>query len=420
LDLIVSNFTNIVRRNKEIKGKGWSMSRIPRIVILGAGYGGIVTALRLQKELHYNEADVTLVNKHDYHFLTTQLHMPAAGTEDPDHVRVDISKLIDEFKIDFVKSTVVEIRPYDRKVILEDGTLSYDYLVVALGGEPETFGIPGLKEHALSIRSLNSVRLIREHIEYRFAQFKKDSSRPELLTVVVGGAGFTGIEFLGELADRVPVLCKEFDVDPKLVKIYNVEAAPTALPGFDPDLVEYAVRVLEKKGVTFKLGVAIKECLPEAVVLANGETIRAGTIIWSGGIRGNRLLDEAGFETVRGRVKVDPYLRSPQFENVFVIGDCSLVVGEDGKPYPPTAQIATQQGATCAYNLTAVIRNEPMKPFKPQIRGTVASLGKGEAIGVVGKYKLKGRIAALAKKMIDMRYLFMIGGVPLVLRKARI
>jgi len=136
------------------------MSRIPRIVILGAGYGGIVTALRLQKELNYNEADVTLVNKHDYHYITTHLHMPAAGTDNPQNAKVNILKLIDEFKIDFVKSTVLQIRPHEKKIILEDGSLSYDYLVVGLGGEPETFGIPGLKEHAMFIRSINSSRLI--------------------------------------------------------------------------------------------------------------------------------------------------------------------------------------------------------------------------------------------------------------------
>ena len=167
------------------------MSNIPKIVILGAGYGGVLTALRLQKELNYNEADVTLVNKHDYHYITTHLHMPAAGTDNPENARVSISKLIDEFKIDFVKSTVVQIRPQDKKVILEDGTLSYDYLVIGLGGEPETFGIPGLAENAMSIRSINSVRLIREHIEYQFARFKREPHRTDYLTFVVGGAGFT-------------------------------------------------------------------------------------------------------------------------------------------------------------------------------------------------------------------------------------
>lgn len=396
------------------------MSRIPRIVILGAGYGGIMAAIRLQKELNYNEADVTLVNKHDYHYITTQLHMPAAGTEDPKNSRVNILKLIDEFKIDFIKSTVQQIRPSDKKVILDEGTLSYDYLVIGLGGEPETFGIPGMKEYAMSIRSINSVNLIREHIQYQFAKFKKDPHRKDYLTFIVGGAGFTGIEFVGELADRIPELCKNFDVDPSWVQIYNIEAAPTALPGFDADLVDYAVKVLEDKGVQFKIGMAIKECTPDGVVLANDEEIKASTVIWTGGIRGNHLIEDAGFETSRGRVKVDPYLRVPDHEDVMIIGDGSLIFKPDGKPYPPTAQIAMQQGVTCAQNLVATIRGSELKEFVPTIKGTVASLGKGEAIGIVGKMKLTGFKAAFMKKLIDIRYLYSIGGIPLVLRKGRL
>ncbi len=398
---------------------GSSMSSIPKIVILGAGYGGVLTSLRLQKELNYNEADVTLVNKHDYHYITTHLHMPAAGTDNPENARVNISKLIDEFKIDFVKSTVVQIRPQDRKVILEDGTLSYDYLIIGLGGESETFGIPGLGDYAMNIRSINSVRLIREHIEYQFARFKREPHRTDYLTFIVGGAGFTGIEFIGELADRIPELCKQFDVDPALVKIINIEAAPTALPGFDPELVEYAMQVLQKKGVTFRIGTAIKECTPDGVIVGEGEEIKSQTVIWTGGVRGNRLIEEAGFETMRGRVKVDEFLRAPGHDNVYILGDNSLVFNPEGRPYPPTAQMAMQQGVNCAHNLVASIRNQPLKTYTFQNKGTVASLGKGEAIGVAFGKKYKGRFAAMLKKAIDIRYLFIIGGIPLVLRKGK-
>ncbi|MFE0557181.1 NAD(P)/FAD-dependent oxidoreductase [Paenibacillus sp. NPDC058910] len=395
------------------------MSSIPKIVILGAGYGGILTAQRLQKELNYNEADVTLVNRHDYHYITTHLHMPAAGTDSIENTRVSISKLIDEFKIDLVKSSVQEIRLHDKKVILEDGTLSYDYLVIGLGGEPETFGIPGLAEHAMTIRSINSVRLIREHIEYQFALYKNERRPQERINLVVGGAGFSGIEFVAELADRIPRLCKEYDVDPTLVNIYNVEAAPAALPGFAPELVEYAMNVLEKKGVTFKMGIAIKECLPGGVVLNNGEEIRAATVIWTGGIRGNRLVEAAGFETMRGRVKVDEYLRAPGYENIYIIGDNSLIFNEEGRPYPPTAQMAMQQGVCCAQNIVAAIRDKSMRKFEFHNKGTVASLGRGEGIAVVGDKKYQGWKAAQLKKLVDLRYLFIIGGIPLVLKKGR-
>lgn len=391
----------------------------PKILILGAGYGGLMTALKLQKELSYGEADVTLINKHDYHYITTQLHEPAAGTGDPEDARVFLDELLDARKIRFVKAVVTEIKPQERKVETTGGTFGYDYLVIGLGSEPETFGIQGLKEYALSIRSLNAVRLIREHIEYNFARYKNEPEREELLTIIVGGAGFTGIEFVGELADRVPELCKAFDVDPAKVKIINIEAAPTALPGFDPELVEYAMNVLQKKGVTFRINTPIKECTPEGVILANGEEIKAGTVVWTGGVRGNSLVEKAGFETMRGRVKVDDYLRAPGYDNVFVVGDCSLVFNEQGRPYPPTAQIAIQEGQNCARNLVALVRGGSLEPFKPHIRGTVASLGRGEAIGIVGGRKLTGSAAAWMKKLIDLRYLYLIGGLSLVLRKGR-
>lgn len=395
------------------------MSRIPRIVILGAGYGGIVTAIRLQKELNYNEADVTLVNRHDYHYITTHLHMPAAGTDKPKNSRINILSLIDEFKIDFVKSTVLQIKPQEQKVILSDGTLSYDYLVMGLGGEPETFGIPGLQEYAMNIRSLNTVNLIKEHIEYQLAKFKQEPHRLDYLSFVVGGANFTGIEFVGELADRLPNLAKQFDIDPSLIKIYSIEAAPTILPGFDRELVEYAVSQLESKGVIFKLASPIKECTPNSVITEN-EEIKAATIVWTGGIRGNHLIEDAGFEAKRGRVEVDPHLRSLERDNVYVVGDCSIFLNEAGDPYPPTAQIAIQEGEAVAYNLVAAIRGEKLKPFVPTIKGTVASLGKKDAIGIVGSYKIKGQVAVFMKKMIDLRYLYIIGGIPLVLKKGRL
>ncbi|GAB7388830.1 NAD(P)/FAD-dependent oxidoreductase [Bacillaceae bacterium] len=391
-----------------------------KIVILGAGFGGLMTAVQLQKQLNYNEADVTLVNKHDYHYFTTWLHEPAAGTVHHDRARVQIAELIEPSKIRFVKGTVVEIKPDEKRVILDNGTIDYDYLVVALGSEPETFGIKGLKEYAFSIRSINSVRLIREHIEYMFAKYNNEPDHPEYLTFIVGGAGFTGIEFVGELADRVPELCKEFDIDRELVKIINIEAAPTALPGFDPELVEYAMEVLSKKGVTFRINTPIKECTPEGVILASGEEIKAGTVVWTGGVRGNSIVEKAGFEVARGRVKVDEYLRAPGYEDVFVVGDCSLVFNEDGRPYPPTAQIAMQQGKNCARNLVALLRGAQLEAFKPQIRGTVASLGKGEGIGIVGGRKMFGATAAFMKKLVDMRALFLLGGLSLVLKKSKL
>ncbi|MEH7439101.1 NAD(P)/FAD-dependent oxidoreductase [Neobacillus drentensis] len=400
--------------------------RKPKIVIIGAGYGGLMTTVRLQKLIGVNEADIVLINKNDYHYETTWLHEASAGTLHHDRVRYDIRDVIDRSKVDFVQDTVVEINREEKKVILDKGEVDYDYLVIALGGEPETFGIKGLKEYAFGITNVNSSRQLREHIEYQFATYNMEEEKNDnRLVIVVGGAGFTGIEFLGELTNRIPELCHEYDVDFHKVKIICVEAAPTVLPGFDPELVNYAVSQLERKGVEFLIGTAIKEATPEGIFVAKGEEetreIKAGTVVWAAGVRGNAIIEKSGFEAMRGRVKVQSDLRAPGHDEVFIIGDSSLVINEEiNRPYPPTAQIAMQQGEVVARNLAALVRNKSeLESFTFDNKGTVCSLGEDDAIGVVFGKKITGAKASFMKKVIDNRSLYMIGGAGLVLKKGK-
>jgi NADH dehydrogenase len=399
--------------------------RKPKIVVLGAGYGGLMAVTRLQKAIGVNEADLTLVNKNDYHYETTWLHEASAGTLHHDKARYQVKDVIDNSRVKFVKDTVVSINKDEKKIVLSNGELEYDYLVISLGSNPETFGIKGLKEYAFGITNINSARQLREHIEYQFATYNTEEvKRDQRLAIVVGGAGFTGIEFLGELANRVPELCREYDIDHKKVRIICVEAAPTALPGFDPELVEYAVNHLERKGVEFKIGTAIKECVEDGIIIAKDdvmEELKADTVVWAAGVRGNSIVEEAGFENMRGRVKVDSYLRAPGHEDVFIIGDCSLVINEEiNRPYPPTAQIAMQQGITAAKNIAVAVRDQgEMEEFKPDIKGTVASLGENDAVGMVFGKKVMGTKASFMKKMIDNRALLMVGGAGLVVKKGK-
>ncbi|WP_411333773.1 NAD(P)/FAD-dependent oxidoreductase [Metabacillus indicus] len=399
--------------------------RKPKIVVLGAGYGGLMAVTRLQKMIGVNEADLTLVNKNDYHYETTWLHEASAGTLHHDKARYQVKDVIDNSRVKFVKDTVVSINKDEKKIVLSNGELEYDYLVISLGSHPETFGIKGLKEYAFGITNINAARQLREHIEYQFATYNTEEvKRDQRLTIVVGGAGFTGIEFLGELANRVPELCREYDVDHKKVRIICVEAAPTALPGFDPELVEYAVNHLERKGVEFKIGTAIKECVEDGIIVAKDdvmEEIKADTVVWAAGVRGNSIVEEAGFENMRGRVKVDSYLRAPGHDDVYIIGDCSLVINEEiNRPYPPTAQIAMQQGITAAKNISVAVRDQgEMEEFKPDIKGTVASLGEDDAVGMVFGKKVMGTKASFMKKMIDNRALLMVGGAGLVVKKGK-
>ncbi|MCS1351757.1 NAD(P)/FAD-dependent oxidoreductase [Mechercharimyces sp. CAU 1602] len=395
----------------------------PKILILGAGYGGLMTAKGLQKGLSYNEAEVTLVNQNPYHYVTTKLHEPAAGTLHHDYTRVPISSVLDERKVRFVQDRVTAVDREKKVVTLENSNegLAYDYLVMAMGSAPETFGIQGLLENAYFIRNINSVRMIREHIEYQFSQYHLKGERQDLVTIVVGGAGFTGIEFVGELVDRIPQLCRDYDIPQNKVRLVNVEAAPTALPGFDKDLVEYATNYLESRGVEFKIGIPIESCSPEGVVLKGGEEVKAATVVWTGGVRGNKVVEESGVETMRGRVKVDEFLRAPGHEDIFVIGDSSLIINEEiDRPYPPTAQMATQQGEWLGRNLPLLMRGGDVKPYEFDMKGTLASLGRNEAIGMVGTKKMFGSTPAFLKRANDLRWFYKLGGISMVLRKGKL
>ncbi len=397
----------------------------PTILVLGAGYGGLSTVVRLQKQLGADQANVVLINKNEYHYESTWLHEASAGTLSPEQVRYNISDVIDSSKVDFIQATVEDINIKEKVVTSSVGTHTYDYLVISLGFEGETFGIPGLEEHALSIANVKAARHIREHMESQFATWsveeEKDDSR---LTIVVGGAGFTGIEFLGELGNRVPEWCKEYDVPFEKVRVLCVEAAPMVLPGFDEELVTYAVRQLEAKGIEFSIGTPVVEATPEGVNIKKGEDefefIKAGTVVWAAGVRGNRLIEQTGIENMRARVKVDKDLRAPGHDDVFIVGDCALMINEEiNRPFPPTAQIAMQQGDTCADNIVALLKGDPTTDFVPDLKGSVCSLGSDDAIGVVFGKKVTGKKASFMKKMVDNRALFMIGGLGLTLKKGK-
>ncbi|PBB06321.1 MULTISPECIES: NAD(P)/FAD-dependent oxidoreductase [Salimicrobium] len=399
----------------------------PNIVILGAGYGGMMTASKLQKKVSADSANMTLVNMHSYHYQSTWLHENAAGTLHHDRTRMEVDSVIDTNKINFVQDTVTGIDPDNKKVNLLNGEISYDYLVIGLGFEAATFGIKGLLENAFTISSINKARLIRQHIEYNFAKYNNEKDKKqERLNLVVGGAGFTGIEFVGELANRVPELCKEYDVPRENVRIINVEAAPTALPGFDPELVEYAMNSLEARGVEFKLGAMIKEVTADKLVYEQGdeiEEIPTNTVVWAAGVRGNSLVEEAGFESNRGRTPVREDLRPNGYDDVFIVGDCALIMNEETeRPYPPTAQIAIQEAEHTAGNLKRIVEgNHNLEPFEPNIQGTVASLGNKDAIGVIfDDKKIYGWTATAMKKIIDNRYLWKVGGAALVLKKGKL
>lgn len=396
----------------------------PTILVLGAGYGGLTTVINLQKMIHTNDAEIILVNKNDYHYETTWLHEVGAGTISPDKARYPIANVINS-NVKFIQANVESIDVEAKNIATSAGEFAYDYLVIGLGFESETFGIPGLKEYALSLTNINTARQVREHIEYQFATWSLDEEKDDSkLTIIVGGAGFTGIEFLGELGNRVPQLCKEFDIPQEKVRLLCVEAAPMVLPGFDPELVEYAKSQLTKKGIEFSIGTPIVEATAEGVKIKKSEDefefIPAGTVVWAAGVRGNALIESSGIESNRARIAVREDMRAPGFDDVFIVGDCAFLLNEEaGRPYPPTAQIAMQQAVTIAKNVKHLLNGEETEVFVYDDKGAVCSLGHDDAIGSAMGRKFTGKAASALKKVVDDRALYLVGGVGLTVKKGK-
>lgn len=389
----------------------------PKIVILGAGYGGIMTGKKLEKLLESGEADVTLINKHDYHYITTQLHKTGAGTAADRQIAMSIPELINPEKTRFIKASVKAVDTKKQTVFLEGGdTVDYDYLLIALGFDIETFGIPGIKEHAFAIRSFRSTKAIYNQIIRQLTKYKEDKD-PSRLTFVVAGGGFTGIEMLGELAEGLPKLCKQYDVPFENVKIVAVEAASSVIPFFPQESIQYTTEVLEKFNIDMYMSTKILECTPMKVILENDIVIPTRTLIWSCGVKGNPIVQNCGLRIEKGKLPVDSFLRAKGTTNVFSIGDCSLFIKDEKNALPPTAQVALQEADVCAKNILATLRSGSLKAFEYHHKGSVASIGVWAAVGKVGNFRISGLFGAFMKQVIEARYLFNLGGPSLIIKQ---
>ncbi|CAM4321133.1 NAD(P)/FAD-dependent oxidoreductase [Jeotgalicoccus halotolerans] len=395
-----------------------------KVLVLGAGYAGLSTVSKLQKIIGVQEADITLINKNEYHYEATWLHETAAGSMNWEEGVYPIAKVVDNMKVRFIPAEVTKIDRDAQVVETTQGEFSFDTLVVALGFESESFGIKGMDEFATTIVSPETAVRTREEIEQNFINYKTSKDSKDL-SILVGGAGFTGVEFLGELVETLPELCKVHGIDYNQVKITCVEAMPTMLPMFSEELTQHAVNFLESRGVEFMLGTAIVAANENGfVVKVNDEEkqLEASSVVWTAGVRGSRLMEESFEGVKRGRIVVKDDLTIDGYPNIFAIGDVAAVMngtGENARPYPTTAQIAMQLGEHTAKNIKLKLNGEKMEPFAYDDKGTVCSLGAKDGIGVVLGREIKGKPAAFMKKVIDTRAVLKIGGAVLGVTKGK-
>lgn len=371
-----------------------------RVVILGAGYAGLEVARRLGKVLgQSSSALITLVNAHDYHVFTTELHKVAAGTAGPGAVSVSLKDVLPKQGVELVVGKVQAIRPEQRAVLLDDGReLQYDRLVVALGGMTEHWGIPGLKEHSLSITGLRGSLAIRQRVKEAIENAKAQGRKAH---VVIGGGGLTGVELAGELAYKMM----------RGHRITVVEMGPKLLLGQPDTMADDAERLLTRMGVAVRTGVGLKSVEQDELTLSNDEQVRYDVLLWAGGVRGNRIVGEAFPSDKRDRAIVDSYLRSEAYPDVYILGDSAAAKDASGKPVPPTAQAALGQAETVVEHIlrSQVQEEGSSAPYSGKSKGVLVSIGPKHGLGKFGPFGGSGRMWKLLKDANDMRYHLRVG-----------
>ncbi len=384
------------------------------IVILGAGYGGLLTALNAREYLSLNEATITIVNQTSTHQIITELHRLAGGTIAEKAVSMPLEKLLKGKDIDLKIAKVNSFSVESKTVQLADGSsLSYDALVVALGSVTSYFGIPGLEEHSMVLKSVNDANKIREHIISKIRQYAQTKNEADA-TIVVGGGGLSGVELIGEIVDHMPEIAKKYGVDPKDLKFKLIEAGPKILPVLPDNLIERATTSLQARGVEFLTGLPVTNVSGNEISLKDGQTIVANTFVWTGGVAGNPLVGQSELAVDRGRATVNEFLQSTSHSDVFVVGDSAVAFPAEGeRPYAPTAQNAWQMGELVGYNVYAYLQNKTFESFNPTNSGTLASLGRKDGVASIGANgtSLKGFPATMMKEASNVRYLTHIKGL---------
>jgi NADH dehydrogenase len=380
-----------------------------RIVVAGAGYAGLHVALRLTAKLRNNpEVALTLVDRHDYHQVLTELPRVAGGTRAAGAVRIPLQDMLAEW----VRFVQTEINGFDlpgRRLLTRAGPIGWSWLVLALGSRPNDFAIPGLARRALSLYSAGDAERVwaaaNKALDAAAAATDPERQR-RLATVVVGGGGATGIELAGELAEILPEVARGHGLAPDRPAVQLVEAGPTILAGSSPQLIDKATRILSDLGVQVRTNAAIAAATEHGFRLKDGQLVDGGVFVWAGGVKAPDLVVGSGLPTGHnGRVKVDQYLRVLDHPEIYVAGDlASIVDPRTGHVLPPLAQVALEEGETVARNLDAELEGRPPEAFTFHDKGFVVSVGTSRGVADIAGITTGGRLAHLLKDAIEWEY----------------
>jgi NADH:ubiquinone reductase (H+-translocating) len=366
------------------------------VVIVGAGFGGLETAFRLAGA----PVTITMIDRRNHHLFQPLLYQVATASLATSEIAWPIRYLLrDRGEVTTLFANVNGVDAAGKRVLLEDGgTVSYDTLVLATGARHAYFGHDEWEPFAPGLKTLEDATTLRRRILVAFERAEREADpekRAALLTFVIVGAGPTGVEMAGTIADMArDTLPPDFrNIDTRKARVVLIEAGPRVLAGFPEDLSAYAQRSLEKLGVEVMLGEAVTECSIEGVVYG-GKRLEARTLIWAAGVRASRAAEWLTAPHDRAyRLQVEPDLTVPGHPDIFAVGDTTTIKAPDGNPVPGIAPAAKQQGRYVAALIRARLAGKTLPPFRYKHAGSLAQIGKRLAVIDFGKFKLRGTIA---------------------------
>lgn len=371
---------------------------MPHILIIGGGFGGLYAARALQ----HAPAQVTLIDRRNHHVFQPLLYQVAMAALSPGDIASPIRWILRRQKnVDVLLAEARSVDVQAKRLILADGELSYDFLIVAAGATHAYFGHDDWRQRAPGLKTLDDALEMRRRVLLAFERAEREPDagrRRALLTFVLVGGGPTGVELAGALAEiSRHSLARDFrHFDPGSARILLIEAGPALLSAFPAHLGAAARRDLERLGVEVITGAAVTDVQDGAVVVG-GKRIEAATILWAAGVAASPLAATLGARLDRaGRVFINPDLTIEGHPEVFVIGDLAVLSGEDGKPLPGVAQVAIQMGRHAAHNIMRALDMQPYRPFKYKNLGNMATIGRASAVAEFPSFTMKGLPAWIA------------------------
>lgn len=397
-----------------------------KIVIVGAGYSGILTAKKLAKKFKKaNDVSITIIDKNPFHTMLTELHEVAASRVDEDSIKIDLKKVFAGRKVDVKLDTVTNIDFDGKNVIGANASYKYDVLVMAAGSKPTFYGVPGAEEFSFKLWSYEDAVILKDHIHNTFRKAACEpnvEARRKMLSFYVVGAGFTGVEMIGELAEYVPILCEKYGIDKHDVTMVIVDGLSRPIPNLPEKLSNKVTKRLNKMGVELIMNATVSSVGSDFIELKKNDQIihnTAGTVIWAAGIQSSDITQDAGktLELTRGgRIQVDSHLRSVKDENVYVIGDNMFYIPEgEERPVPQMVENCEQSAKVAAHNIACTITGQgEMMVYKPAFHGVMVCIGGRYGVAHVGlpnmMFSLPSFLAMFAKHFINIVYFVQVLG----------